>query len=54
MKKLLVVLMLILFITSSVWADDLEDILKYLSGKVMSVQIKLRLLDKDEEITWDA
>jgi len=53
-KKLLVVLMLILFIISSAWADDLEDIVKYLSGKVMSVQIKLSLLDKDEEITWDA
>ncbi len=54
MKKRLIAVALIVLTAAAASGDDLEDILKYLSGKVMSVQIKLRLLDKDKEITWDA
>lgn len=39
---------------SSVAADDVEDILEFINDKALSVRIRLRLLDRDEEITWDA
>ena len=54
MKKGVAAILLFLLLAFAVSGDDLEDILRFLSDKVMSVQIKLRLLDQDEEITWDA
>jgi hypothetical protein len=54
LKRSLVVLLLALGLLSAANADDLDEILDYLSDKALSVQIRLRLLDKDEEITWDA
>jgi len=35
-------------------ADDVDELLRFISDKVLSVRIKLSLLDKNREITWDA
>ena len=47
-------LLLIILLTSELYADDLDEILKYLSDKVLSVHITARLLDEDQIIVWDA
>lgn len=54
MKKIAVSLILALACLGRSYADDLTDILEFISDKALSVRIRLRLLDKDEEITWDA
>jgi hypothetical protein len=54
LKRVALVLQLALASLSVVVADDVEDMLEFISDKALSVQIRLRLLDKDKEITWDA
>jgi hypothetical protein len=54
LKRVALALLLALVSLSVVVADDVEDMLEFISDKALSVQIRLRLLDKDKEITWDA
>lgn len=35
-------------------ADDVDQLFDFLSGKVLSVSIELKLLDGNREISWDA
>ena len=54
MKQGAVILLLILLAAAGLHADELDEILKYLSDKVLSVHITARLIDKDQIIVWDA
>ena len=54
MKRRAVILLLILLAAAGLRADELDEILKYLSDKVLSVHITARLIDKDQIIVWDA
>ena len=54
MTNRVIILLLILLIPTCLFADDLDEILRYLSDKVLSVHITARLLDKDQVIVWDA
>ncbi len=54
MKKTAAILSLALFLLFRASADDIEELLEFISDKALSVHIKLRLLDEDQEITWDA
>ncbi|MBN1686310.1 MAG: hypothetical protein JW852_06620 [Spirochaetales bacterium] len=54
MKKAACVLLLSLFISFQASADDIEELLDFISDRVLSVHIELKLLDSNQEITWDA
>ena len=54
MKRTVLVALLAFSQIAAATADDLDQILDFLSDKALSVQIRLHLLDKDEEITWNA
>ena len=54
MKKASLLLALCLLLAGSLAADEVEEILKYLKDKALSVHIVARLLDRDEVSVWDA
>ena len=54
MKKTAAVLLLASTILFQATADDVEELLEFISDKDLSVHIELSLLDKDNEISWDA
>jgi len=47
-------LLLSLLLPFQIAADDVEELLDFISDKDLSVHISLSLLDKDHEISWDA
>jgi hypothetical protein len=54
LKKTAAVLLLASTILFQATADDVEELLEFISDKDLSVHIELSLLDKDHEISWDA
>lgn len=54
MKGIICALFLALYLQSAVSADDVDELLEYIGGKVLSVSIELKLLDNNREISWDA
>ena len=47
-------LLLTLLSFSAAYADDVEELLEFISDKDLAVHIELSLLDKDHQISWDA
>ena len=54
MKKTASFLLLALLFCFKTTADDVADLLEFISDSVLSVHIELKLLDSNQQITWDA
>jgi hypothetical protein len=54
LKGIISALLFALSSLSAVSADDVDKLLDYIGGKVLSVSIELKLLDNNREISWDA
>ena len=57
MKRLSVLLALITLVSLNAFCEDeitIEDIVKFLEDKALSVHMSARLIDQDEESVWDA
>ena len=54
MKRAALVFLLGVASLFSANADDVDQLLDFISGKVLSVSIELKLLDSNRELSWDA